>query len=777
MAKRAKRKRKPTASRSRGFRWKSWLVLMLIALLLATSLYLIYLDRIVQLRFDGRRWAVPAQVYGQAQQLAKGVRLDEPGLRQILDQLGYARVKHPDRPGSYSSYRGRFLIRTRAFAFPQGTRDSDYLELKLADSRIISLKQAASGRAIGDYQLEPPLIGSLHPAHSEDRILVKRGELPKQLVSALIAVEDRNFNSHFGIDPIGIARALWSNLRAGGVVQGGSTLTQQLVKNFFLSKERSLTRKLNEALMALLLEYHYSKDEILEAYANEIYLGQEGGRAIHGFGLASQFYFNRPLNELTLAQNALLVALVKGPSAYNPLRHPKRALKRRNLVLQLMAEQELIKEATAQRVAKVPLGIKQGSKRASGYPAFFDLVRRQLRRDYQEADLNAEGLRIFSTLDPQLQRQAEQALSRQLQRLEQRGVAKPRELQGAVVLVESDSGRVSALVGDRNPRFAGFNRALDAIRPVGSLIKPAVYLSALEQDQRFTLLSRLQDAPVRLKGEGGAIWAPRNYDHKNHGEVPLYLALAKSYNLATVRLGMEVGLPQVESTLRKLGIRRPFEIYPSILLGAVSMSPLEMAQMYQTLAAGGVLAQLRAIEAVTDSRGRPLSRYSTSRTQAFDARPVFLLNQALRETLISGTGRGLKRQLPDITGLAGKTGTTDEQRDSWFAGFDGRRAAVVWVGRDDNGRTGLTGASGAMRVWGDLMKRIGTTPLDDRLPSGVRWVAIDPASSLLSGSGCGASRQWPFIAGSEPTRSAPCAGGAEAAGTEDPFAWFQQLFD
>ncbi|MCU7857975.1 MAG: penicillin-binding protein 1B, partial [Candidatus Thiodiazotropha sp. (ex Lucinoma borealis)] len=699
--------------------WKRWLLLGLVTLMLSAILYTIYLDHIVQARFEGQRWAVPAKVYGRTLDLYPGASVTSKHLTQTLDGLGYRQVKHPDQPGYYSSYRRRFLLRTRAFHFPDIDRPSDYLEVVIDGQGVISLKRAGNGDPIGHYRIEPRLIGSLTSTHGEDRILLKRDQLPALLVNALIAIEDRNFYQHIGIDPIAIGRALWANLVAKRVVQGGSTLTQQLVKNFFLSADRTLWRKFNEVLMALILDWRYDKDEILEAYANEIYLGQQGGKAIHGFALASRFYFNRPLQELDLSRLATLVTLVRGPSAYDPRRHPQQAEKRRDLVLQLMVDQGVISQQQATQASDTPLSVEQGDRRSSGSPAFMDLVKRQLRRDYREEDLNAGGLRIFSTLDPWFQSRAEQAISQQLKVLEEaHGIVKG-TLQGALTLADVETGEVMALVGDRNPQFAGFNRALDAIRPVGSLIKPAIYLSALSQPNRYHLLSTLEDRPIRIKGANGEIWAPRNYDNLSHDQVTLQQALVESLNLATVSLGLSVGLESVIDNLHRLGIQRPLEPYPSLLLGAVSLSPLEMTQMYQTLANGGYSATLKSIRDVTDGQGKPLSRYPLSIESRVDTRAVFLLKHALNEVTRSGTAKALQWLLPGEVEVAGKTGTTDKLRDSWFAGFDRHRIAVAWVGRDDNAPTGLTGSSGAMRVWAKLMNGIGIAALQQEPPMGV----------------------------------------------------------
>lgn len=774
MAKKGVKRGRSRRSRSGGRSWKRWLSLGMVTLLLAAILYTLYLDQLVQNRFQGRRWDIPAKVYSRTLDLYPGAVVPKVHLQQTLDGLGYRRVKHPDRPGEYSSYRGRYLIRTRPFRFPDLDRPSDYLEVVLDGHQVTTLKRAGSGDPVGHYRIEPRLIGSLASAQGEDRILLSRQELPQLLVSGLIAVEDRNFYRHAGIDFIAIGRALWANLAAKRVVQGGSTLTQQLVKNYFLSAERTLWRKINEIVMALILDMRYDKDEILEAYANEIYLGQQGGKAIHGFALASRFYFNRPLHELDLPRMALLVTLVRGPSAYDPRRNPQQAKKRRGLILQLMADQGVITRQQAQQAGQQPLGVEQGDLQSSGSPAFMDLVKRQLRRDYKEDDLSAGGLRIFSTMDPWFQQQAEASLSQQLKELEgQQGMAAG-TLQGALTLADTETGEVLAVVGDRNPRYAGFNRALDAVRPVGSLIKPAVYLSALTHPGDYHLLTPLEDIPIQIKGANGEIWTPRNYDNQSHEGVTLEQALTQSFNQATVRLGLSVGLDRVIDNLHRLGIRRPLQTYPSLLLGAVSLSPLEMTQMYQVLANGGFGATLKSIRDVTDADGEPLSRYPLAIESRVDSRAVYLLRHALIEVTRSGTGKALQWLLPGEVEVAGKTGTTDKLRDSWFAGFDRKHVAVVWVGRDDNRPTGLTGSSGAMRVWARFMNAIGISPLQGNRPLSVEMLAIDPESGLL-GEGCPQAREYPFISGSGPSSRAACARSDSLV--EDGILWFQRLFN
>jgi len=526
----------------------------------------------------------------------------------------------------------------------------------------------------------------------------------------------------------------------------------------------------------LLLEWHYDKREILEAYLNEVYLGQDGKHAVHGFGLASRFYFGQSLDSLKLPQLALLVGLVRGASYYDPRRHPERARKRRDLVLDLMAAQGGVSAPQARAAKAAALGVtRTAPSGVTLYPAFVDLVRRQLRRDYREDDLTSEGLQIFTTLEPDVQTQAERALAGRVKRLEA-DLGLPRgKLEGAAVVTGRDSGELLAVVGGRNARFAGFNRALDAVRQVGSVIKPAVYLTALSQPERYTLNSVLRDAPLTLERPDGSIWNPKNYDQQYHGEVPLHTALANSYNLSTARLGLELGADAVAQTLRHLGVRRKFHHYPSLFLGTVALPPIEVVQMYQTLAAGGFHTPLRAIREVLDVNGRPLSRYPLSVDQTLAPAAVYLLNTALQEVVREGTGKSLNRQLPASLAVAGKTGTTDNLRDSWFAGFTGNYLGVVWLGMDDNSPARLSGASGALRVWGDIIGRLDPEPLQLAQPPNVEWVWIEPASGLRGDEGCDGAVRLPFITGSAPARYAPCAGGGLRDAMEGTLDWLKKV--
>ena len=720
---------------------------------IAATVFLIaygaWMDLRVRNQFEGKRWAVPAQIFARPLQLYPAMRLEADTLEAELVLSGYRKEKGAVRRGSFFRVGNDFHIATREFDYWDGREPARRLRVKLGEGQLIELRDR--GRDIPLARVDPAVIGRINPAHREDRILVRLGEVPESLLHALLAVEDRRFFQHAGISPRAILRAAWANLRAGHTVQGGSTLTQQLAKNFFLTSERTLARKFSEAAIALILEFRYSKKDILEAYLNEVFLGQQGARSIHGFGLGARYYFGRQLNELNLAEVATLVALVRGPSVYDPRRHPERARQRRNLVLAAMRGQGLIDEHLASRASHYPLNpIVQPGWGDARFPAFIDLVRRQLRRDYRDNDLRSAGLRIFTTLDPVLQNTVQRVLARTTGGLDQIAARHQASLQGAVVVVAPQSGEVLAVAGNRRRQAGGFNRALDAKRPIGSLIKPAVYLAALEQPDRYHLASAVSDLPVLVRGTEGQDWSPRNYDGKSHGSVPLIQALAYSNNLATVRLGLDIGLDQVVDVLQRLGVPKPPRTYPSMLLGAVELSPFHVAQMYHTIASSGFRVPLRAIHAVTDAAGRTLSRYGISVQQALAPESTFLVTRAMQEVFNSGTARGAYRTLSPMLRLAGKTGTTDDLRDSWFAGFSADRLAVVWLGSDDNRPVGLTGASGALRVWTNLMDEIQPLPLMLSTPASVAWHWSDLRRAATTQANCPGAVRLPYVSGYEP---------------------------
>ena len=731
-----------------------WAVKLGLVGLVLLAGFAVYLDAVVQEKFSGKRWTVPAKVYARPLELFVGQKLGKDDFLKEMDALGYRRENVSNGPGSVSVAGNSISLYSRGFQFYEGAEPAKQINVRFSGDYVAALTEGG-GSNLAVARLEPMLIGGLYPAHQEDRVLIKLDQVPPYLIETLVAVEDRDFFEHFGVSLKGIARAIWVNASAGQLRQGGSTLTQQLVKNFYLTNERSLTRKATEAMMAVLLELHYDKREILEAYLNEVFLGQDGQRAVHGFGLASQYFFSQPISELKLDQVALLVGMVKGPTYYNPRRNPERALNRRNMILDLLAEQGVVTPEEAAAAKQRPLGITQrGSMANSSFPAFLDLVKRQLRQDYRDEDLTEEGLRIFTSFDPVLQLKAEEALAETFKR--QAGRKGSDQVEAGMVVTNPETGEIQALIGSRQPRFAGFNRAMDAVRPIGSLIKPAIYLTALERPSQYTLTSHVLDEPFSVKGQDGQVWRPQNYDRKAHGSIYLYQGLAHSYNLSTAKLGLELGVPNVLKTLERLGVSRQWPAYPSMLLGAGALTPLEVTDMYQTVANGGYNTPLRGIRSVLTAEGEPLKRYPFQIQQRFDAGAIYLLQTAMQRTMREGTGRSVYNQLPGNLTLAGKTGTSNDSRDSWFAGFSQDLLAVVWMGRDDNGPTPFTGATGALQVWTGFMKKADPLPLDMPVPDNVVMAWVDASTGQGSAQNCPGAVQMPYIRGSEPVAGPGC---------------------
>jgi len=761
-----------SSKKPRSFLKKILFLLLKISLLglVLGGIGLIYLDMQVKNKFEGKRWALPAKVYARPLELYAGQVLDRAALKQELKGLGYRFVNRADRPGMVEWASSRARVHTRGFSFPDSDEPSRKLMLNFSGNQLMSIRDER-GKNVSLSRLEPILIGGIYPKDNEDRDLIRLDQAPEALLSALIQIEDREYYNHFGISLKGIARAMVVNVKAGRFIQGGSTLTQQLIKNFYLTSDRTLARKLMELPMAVLLDFHYSKDEILEAYLNEVYLGQAGSRAVHGFGLASQYYFAQPINELKLHQVALLAGLVKGPSYYDPRRHPERAKTRRDLVLKVLQEQGVISMKARLDAEKRPLGIvKQRSLHKGAYPAYLDLVKRQLREEYPEEVLNSEGLRVFTSLNPTVQAHSESALATTVTALQKRYGKPVKELQGGMVVTDPQTGEVLALVGGRNARYQGFNRALDAQRSIGSLVKPAVYLAGFEAG--YTLATLLDDQPVSVPLPNGKSWVPQNFDHVSHGKVPYFRALAKSYNQSTAQLGMSIGLDRVIDMLQRLGISRKPKPYPSLLLGAESMSPFEIATVYQTIAANGFRAPMRAIRLVTDSEGVELSRYPFDVKQVVSAENMHLIQYALQAVTREGTGRSVYNRLPAGLNVAGKTGTSNDQRDSWFAGFAGDRMAVVWLGLDNNGKLPFTGSGGALKVWTDLMVKEQPHSFMSVQPEDIEYYWIEESTGLLSAEQCEGVRQLPFIKGTAPQDYAECADNKQNESVD----WFKRWF-
>ncbi len=722
------------------------------------GVYVFSLSMLAREKFGEKKWDLPARIFARPLELYPGMKIDRKDFEEELLLMKYRYVDRIDGAGSYSRLNNTFTLFTRDFKLGEEHIPSRKIRVTVNNKAITALEDLETGGPLALVRLDPAHIGSFYPTHNQDRLWVKLEDVSPLLLQTILAVEDRDFYNHYGVKPLSIVRAMIVNIKERRAVQGGSTLTQQLIKNLFLTREQSLKRKFDEAVMAISLELSYEKEQILEAYINEVYMGQDGNRAIHGFGMAAHFYFGRNIEDLCPGETALLVGLLKGPSYYEPRRFSQRALHRRNMVLQIMADQKLIHGDVAENIMKSPLAVTarppEGSTR---FPAFLDLVKRRLLEEYPEEELHSEGLKILTSFDPQVQFALEKAVVSQLHAIEKLHGMPAGELEAAAVVTSTASSEVLAFIGGRKPGNEGFNRGLDARRSIGSLVKPAVYLTALQSPEKYTLITPLEDSEIRIKLKKDHYWSPRNYDRQYHGHIPLYKALAHSYNAATVRLGMNLHLENVFETIGKLGVNRRFEPFPSALLGTMSMSVMEVAQMNQTLAAGGFYSPVRAIQAVYKADETPLQRYSLTVKQNIDPGAVYLLNKALQVAVLEGTAASLKAVLPESLGIAGKTGTTDALRDSWFAGFTGKHLAVVWVGRDDYKPCALTGATGALQVWGRFIGSISTIPLVLIQPENVQWVVVDPATGFRTDEWCPGALSIPFIKGSEPLQKIPCA--------------------
>jgi penicillin-binding protein 1B len=714
---------------------------VLAVLVLGCAGYIYVLDRLVTHRFEGLRWTLPAHVYAAPLDLYAGLELSPQQLEHELQRLSYHQISGQtsdrasdlEQSGSYQATGDRLDIALRAAQFADGSRPAMRLSVLFGPTGIQDLR-AGSGREVPVIRLDPLLIGSLFPSDGVDRVVLTPQEVPPLLPAALKAVEDRTFDTNRGVDPMAILRALWVDLRSHRIEEGGSTLTQQLVRSYFLSNRQTLGRKVREAIMAVSLASHFSKSDLMNAYINEIFLGQDGNRSIHGFGLASEFYFGKPLSELDLSQIATLVAIVRGPTYYDPRRHPQRTLARRDLVLRILVAQRVVDGEQAQLAAHQPLGVTSGASGAY-YPGYLDLVRRTLQRDYPEKELTEAGLSVYTSLEPRVQELAERALDAQLQVLDRRHHRRDAKLEGAVVVTSPQSGDVLAIVGGRRVDFDGFNRALDAQRSIGSLVKPFIYLTALETG-RYNAATIVQDQPVSIRLANGRYWRPENFTRRNYGPVPVVRALAESLNDATVGVGMDVGLDKVANTLQRFGLERAPDRVPAMLLGAIDISPLEVAQLYNGLADGGFRTPLRAVQAVVSADGKPLKAFPLQVTQVAPSADVYEIESMMEQVMTHGTGVAAVRILPPGLVTAGKSGTSSQDRDSWFAGFSGSELAVAWVGYDHYQPTGLTGSEGALPVWAHLLAALGTRPLDMPPPEGVRETWIDYQSGLAAQPGC-----------------------------------------
>lgn len=711
--------------------------------LLATcyvGIYGIYLDGKIRSKMDGQIWQLPAEVYSRIESVRLDDNLTLEQVKLALLDNGYREVSLIATPGDFKIEGDNLVLLRRAFPFPENPEAQRVLRLRFVSDKLARIEDLVQFKEVEEFRLDPKMIAMLHSDNDEERQALRLQDYPRLLIDALLLTEDKRFYQHEGISPLGIARAFLTNYQAGRTVQGGSTLTQQLVKNLFLSNEKTLVRKVNEALMSLILDFRYDKNRILETYLNEIYLGQNGSYQIHGFALASQFYFGRPIQEINLNQIALLVGMVKGPSLYNPWKNPEGALERRNVVLRVLLEHKVINQELYDLLSKQPLGVKEKGNIYRQQPAFMHALNLDIKSQLGEnKSALLSGAKIFTTLDRKQQRSAEMAVINGVSELENSS-KKIKELQSAIVVAEYKTGKVRAIVGGVQTQYAGFNRAIQTKRQIGSLVKPSIYAIALANPQYFRLNTPIANQPITIT-VGSKTWTPRNYDRRFSGSVMLMDALVRSLNIPTVNIGMKLGLKNVIAKQKEMGWdNAEIPPYPATLLGSYSISPYDVTKSYQVIANAGLKVPLTTIEAIISPAGEMIYQPVLTQTskRVLPAEASIQTLYAMQQVTERGTARSLQADFAQLH-IAGKTGTTNNARDTWFVGIDGENVTTVWLGKDNNSDTYLTGSSGALQIYKEYLKR--AEPLAFKLPSipTIQWVGINSYGSW----DCASPRQIP----------------------------------
>jgi len=655
-----------------------------------------------------------SRFYAAPLTLEKGGIISRTNLAEYLHLLGYTEHDTVDQPGQFNLNGSDWEIFSRSHISPSGGRNRSKIHLSLRDSQVRYISD--SGRTVSFVELESPILGSFSENGDVARIPFTLKQIPPFLVDAFVSVEDRTFFEHHGLSLTSIVRAFWINLRQGGYRQGGSTITQQLAKNIFLSRDKTITRKIKEALIAVYIEARFSKDEILELYFNEVYMGQFGDSGVFGVGAAALHYFGLDVSGITLEQAALIAGTIKGPSYYNPFRHPKRALQRRNYVLERMVATGSLSKEVADEVRQRPLGIldKPGGVNVSGY--FMDYL---LKRDgirFLPPATSSGQRHVFTTLDLSLQSAAEQAVRRGLKKLRaEKKTEQAQDLQAALVVLDPATGAVKAMIGGEDFGYFPFNRAVLAMRQPGSTFKPFVYATAFESLPGFNEQTPLNDEPISISDRHGGTWEPRNYSGKFRGKVPALDALSFSINLPTVALANQVGLKHVSSLAEKMGLGEKIKPLPSLALGSVEVSLLNLATAFASFANAGRPVEATPVLAVLDKDGKSEIKpeHSSLKSQVLSAETAFQVTHMLQDVIKRGTGRGILNY-GIKSECAGKTGTTNDLRDAWFAGYTSGLLTVVWVGRDSGKSIGLTGAQAALPIWADFMSYA-----DKKYPAGV----------------------------------------------------------
>ena len=757
--------------------WRSPLPLVtmaLVALVAAAYGYVQFSQMILQ-GFEGQRWSLSSKVYAEAESLYPGLPWRLADLQASLERLGYRPVQTITNQGQYRVHAPHVDVALREFHYPYRHEPARTVRVTFARNAVREIKNLRDEQAVGAVALEPHLVSEFFTPEREKRQLVKISDMPPHLVNAVIAIEDRRFYTHRGIDWIGIGRALYRNVRAGGVAEGGSTLTQQLVKNFFLTPERTLWRKGAEMIMAVMVEARYSKEAVLELYLNEIYLGQRGSISINGVGEAARLYFRKHPRELTVPESALLAGLIRSPHVYSPYKHPERALERRNRVLAAMRETGHLSPEHFEQAVRRPIRVETVTLEINRAPYFVDVLREQLLQRYSIEELTANNLAIFTSLDLRLQGAAQRALETGLARVDRRvqKTAQGRQAQGALIAIQPQTGFIRALVGGRDYGSSQFNRVTQARRQVGSVFKPIVYATMLESAFRrgmrvTTALTRVEDVPTTFNHQGRR-WSPQNHDGRYLGWVGPRTALEQSLNVATVKFAERAGYDTVAQYARRMGMEGRLEAVPSLALGAFESTPLEVAQVYGVLANHGLRAASLSVKEVMTADGRVLEKHDIGAEEIVQPGTAFIVTDFLQGVFERGTARSA-RQAGFRRTAAGKTGTTDDGRDAWFAGYTPELLVVVWVGYDDNHPLGLTGAQAALPIWSDFMKNaLAGRPVQEFLPPpGVVEVTVDPTSGEVAHAGCPTRLTEVFIAGTEPKTYCALHGFAPMEGKVTP---------
>lgn len=760
----------PKRSRLKDFFWRhsagiAFLVMLTFVVFLG---FVGYTYVVITKKFESAaRWDLPSRVYSDATAIVPGMGYTRALLEPKLNHVGYREVKkRVENPGEYRYVDDDLEIFLNNFEYPDMEFHAMPVMVEMDGSRVRSIKRLTDGITLRGVRIEPELITSIYDNEMEDRVPVSLDAVPQHVVDAIIATEDKSFYSHEGISIRGIIRAIYTDVQSKALVAGGSTLTQQLVKNLYLSHERTFTRKGREALMALLLEMRFSKEQILEAYLNEIYLGNNGSVQIAGVERASQVYFGKKVTYLTLGEAATLAGVIRSPNVNSPLKSPVRAKGRRDTVLKLMFEQGKISQREYEETAASPLQFTRFPTTSRSAPFFVDLVLKQLRETYPETQLQTTGLRIFTTLDTIMQRSAEEALDNGIATLGKkyktiRNSETP--LEGVVVTIQPGTGYVKALVGGRNYSKTQFNRAIQARRQPGSLFKPFVYVTAMNPArgaEALTASTVLDDSPISVQA-GTAVWKPQNYDNRFHGRVSVREALAHSYNIPAVRAAINAGVPNVIKTAANIGVESRLEAYPSVSLGSFEVTPLEIAFAYSVFANLGVKAEPVSILAVVERSGAIRETRSATMKRVAPASVCYVMNDVLKDVFTYGTA-GRARSLGFQHAYAGKTGTTSNYRDAWFIGYSPRVLSLVWIGFDDGHSTRLAGGDACLPIWTRHMNRIDglVADVDWKRPDDVTDREIDPESGMLATPYCPTTRSETYVAGTEPQSVCPLHAGS-----------------